>query len=48
MHAISTPPESNEIPFQISLLNIALPEAAERQIRELEQLLNQQTALQKR
>lgn len=39
MRAISTPPESNEISFQISLLNIALPCAAERQTRELEDLL---------
>ncbi len=39
MQAISIPPESQEIPFQISLLNLALQGAAERQARELEALL---------
>ncbi len=37
-----------ELQFQISLLNIASLGAADRQVRELEDLLREQTADQKR
>lgn len=48
MRASLTPPQSSEILFQISLLHIALPGAAERQARELEKLLDEQRATENR